>query len=171
MTSIATFLDQTVRENGKITTPMTGEARTLCGFSPRGHSVCKNRPHPFWTIIAFRVMWWSLCLPLLRSSGTFSSPLSFRPAKNTHRGHAGILLQCHRMREKITFCNILLLQQPPNRGLLRLPRIRRLRIGRPRKLAAMFPGTYTTPETSRVIARKQTTDGCLQVVTEEPPQT
>lgn len=38
-------------------------------------------------------------------------------------------------------------------SLLGLPRIRRLRIGRPRKLAAMFPGRYTTPETSRLVAR------------------
>lgn len=66
---------------------MSAKEHRLTGmFTPWG-SVCIKAPNPFWTIIAFRVMWWSLCLPLVRSSGTFSSPLSFRPVKNTHRGH------------------------------------------------------------------------------------
>lgn len=51
----------------------------------------------------------------------------------------------------------------------RSPRIRRLRIGRPRKLAAMFPGTYTTPETSRLLARKENRQRGVDAGSSGPP--
>lgn len=117
-------------------------------------SLQKRAPHPFWTIIVFRVM-----KPLL-TSGQIQRYVLF-PAviptcqKQAQRTGQGISLESLFAWE-IEFLQQSIVTGTAESSFLGLPRIRRLRIGRPRKLAAMFPGTYTTPETSGLLARKRT---------------
>lgn len=77
-------------------------------------------------------------LPLVRSSGTFSSPLSFRPVyvrqnETLRKGRLGQV----QLKKTASYYPEASVKQPSRVSLIS-PRIRILRIGRPRMLTAIF---------------------------------
>ena len=79
-----------------MTTTRAAQVHRLTGFSLHGASVCRRAPHPFWTIIAFRVMWWSSAYlwsdPAVRFPPRCHSDLSKTHTADMVRGHAGVIM-------------------------------------------------------------------------------